>query len=212
MSLSRLLSICALTLSCGCGSYFTEAGHDLTVGAMQEATSDASKKKLTELATSAVQGARNEALGSTTQADIDKLVVSIGDSVRAQLNTLITAQLQAELRQLVVVIVNDLLGANTLHKADELREELVGAPLQKDIDALIAIEVPKITIAIEHSIQTPLAPIVNTVDQEAAKWKPIAVGFAVGSGCLLLCLVFALLIIRSHHNTIVKLLRERPGA
>ena len=200
-------------LSCGCGSYFSEAGHDLTVAALQEATSTTSKKNLTELATSAVQGARNEALGQTTQTDLDKMVASLGDSVRAQLNTLITSELRAELQQLVQTIINELFGANTRGQVAELREELFGAPLQKDLDAIIMSEVPKLTVAIQQSIQAPITPIVNEADAAAAKWKPIAIGFVVGSGCLLCCLIFALLIIRSHNSTIVRLLQNRrPGA
>jgi hypothetical protein len=197
-----------IVLSCGCAPYYTEVGHDITVGAMAEATSTASKKQLTELVVTATQGARDEALGQTTKEDIDNLVVSFGDSIRAQLNTLVTTELRTELRELVRVIVNELLGTNTMNKIGILREELVGAPFQRDIDAVIAAEVPKITAAIQTGIQIPLTPILNEADQEAAKWKPIAIGFAVGSGFLCLCLIFAYSIIRGHRQIITTLLKS----
>lgn len=193
-------TICLLLLSmlaCGCGSYFTNAGHDLTAGAMQEATSDTSKHKLTELTTSAVRGARDEALGSTTDADLRKLVASLG------------ASLQIQLKVIVAQVLDELLGTNAKNKIAGLREELVGAPLRADLDSLIAEEVPKLTLQLETSIKAPIAPIVKEVDQEAMKWKPIAIGFGVGGGCLLSCLVVALFIIRSHHKMLVALLKER---
>lgn len=200
----RWLIACMIVLTCGCSPYFTGVGHDLTMGAMDEVTSPSSKKHLTELAITAVRGARNEALGPTTQDELRQVVVVLGDSLREQLNTIITQELRAQVKQLVRMVVDELLGTNTLAKVGALREELVGQPLQHDLDALIAAEVPKLTLQIQQST----APIVKEADQELAKWKPIAIAFAVGSGFLLVGLVFAFFIIHSHHKTIGTLIAK----
>jgi hypothetical protein len=196
-------------LFCGCSPYFTGVGHDLTAGAMQEATSTASKKALTELTVSAMQGARNEALGTTTQADLKALTSGLGDDIRAQLNGLITAELTTQLRQLIRTLIDEALGVTTLQEVGALREELVGTALQQDIDAIITSEVPKLTQSLQHNIKVSLAPIETTADNDLAKWKPIAIGFAIGSGLLLICMVIGLvLVLRSHQKVLEAVMRR----
>lgn len=214
-------------LSCGCGSYFTEAGHDAATGAVGGVTSPDATKRLSDLTAAATKSARDELLGPNTDAElrallerldpeIQKLLRDTAATAREQLNTLITQELEARVRQLLRSSIDEALDAKTLGEANALREELVGTPLQKDLDALIDAAAPHLSAALAQAVQTSLAPLQSDLgkikvdaDTAAQKWKPIAIGFAVGTGILLICLVLAVLVIRSHHRMIATLMRER---
>ncbi len=214
----RLVVLLVLTCCCGCGSYFTSWGHDAATGAIDAVTNDNARKRVAALTTDAVKAAREEALGPTTDAELQRLVTAAGDTAKAQLNTMVvqlTATLQVQLRQMVRAAINEALGTTTLKEVGALREEVAGPPLQKDIDALIDSASPHLTQAVQQAIQTSLAPLkieVSTLktdaDAEAAKWKPIAIGFAIGCGFLLIGLIFGVYVLRSHRRIIESLLAQ----
>jgi hypothetical protein len=194
---------------CGCGAFFTGMGHDAATGAVNAVTSDDSKKKLSDLTTEATKAARDEALGQTTDDDIQKLIKNAGITTRAELEALITATFQARLRQTIRLAVDEMLGTKTLADADALREELLGKPFQDDLNAALDAAGPHLATAAQKAVQASLVPIntetntlKTTADAEAAKWKPIAIGFGIGGACLLACLVVLLIVLRSHRKII----------
>ena len=205
MGLRFIVLLLALEV-CGCGSYFTSVGHNAATGALDAVTSDDAKKKLAGLTTDATKAAREEALGSTTDAELQKLVSDTGASARAQLNDLITDALREKIRQTIRMAIDEALGKYTLKEADAFREELVGLPLQRDLDALIDAAAPHLASATKQAVdqalrgavQTTVTPLKADVDAEAAKWRPVAIGFAIGCGCLVVCLIFAVILIRGH--------------
>jgi F0F1-type ATP synthase membrane subunit c/vacuolar-type H+-ATPase subunit K len=221
-----IVALLVVLLCTGCASYFTGMGQNAATGAVNGITSDDSKKKLDGLASAATKAARDEALGPTTDADGQKLITDWGAALRGQLNTLITKELQDKLRETIRQAIDEALGKRTLKDVDALREELVGPPFQKDLDDAIDSAKPHLSSAVQDALQTSLGTIkvdlsnVQTqADQEAAKWKPIAIGFAIGTGFLLLCLIFAVILIRGHRKMIDKhqeiiasLVRERAKA
>lgn len=212
----RVLLSILITLCCGCGSYFTNMGHNAANGALDAVTSDDAKKKLAGLTTEATKAARDEALGPDTDAKLQKLITDAGVTTRAQLEQLITDALQERIRKTVRIAVDEVGSPKTLSDADTLRERLVGAPLQKDLNDLIDAAAPHLAAAVQQSVQSSLQPIKaeessikTAADAEAAKWKPIAIGFAVGSGFLVVCLVFAYLLLRHHRQVIETLVAAR---
>ena len=222
MASSRLVLLLALGL-CGCGStYFTGLGHDAAQGALNAVTSDAAKKQLSGLSTAATKAARDEALGPTTDAELQKLVLSTGKTTRAQVDELvaglITEALQAKLKQTVRQAIDEAFGKTTLKEAAALREELVGTPLQQDLDHLIDAAAPRLAKAVQQAVQASVAPLTKDAnqlkteaDQEAAKWRPVAIGFAVGAGILLICLIFSAFVILNHRRVIEALAKQRAG-
>ncbi len=214
---ARLIVLLLALEVCGCGSYFTGVGHDAASGALSAVTSDDTKKKLVSLTTEAVKGARDEALGPTTDAELQKLVNDTAATTRAQLNEMITVTLQERVRQTIRLAIDEALGKYTLKEADTLREELFGVPLQHDLDQLIDAAAPHLTQAVQGAvqqavqtaIQTSVTPLKTDVDQEAAKWRPIAIGFAVGTCLLVICLIFVAFALVSHRKVIEALVKER---
>ena len=213
--------VLALVLCCGCGTYFTGLGHNVATGALDEVTGDAGTKRLTDLEKKVVTTARDEALGPTTDAELQKLITDTGITTRAQLNELIagliTSALQEKLRETVRIAVNEALGSTTLKEVATFRETMVGMPLQKDLDDLIDSASPHLTRAlsaavhqaVQQAITVSIAPIKTDVDQEAAKWKPIAIGFAVGCGLLLIGLIFGGYVLWNHAKVIKRLTSGR---
>jgi hypothetical protein len=228
--MKHLLLLVVILFGCGCGSYFTGIGQNAAAGAVNGATSNDATNKLSGLTTAATKAARDEALGPTTDADLKKLIADLdpelqkvitdtGTTTRAQLNTLITQALQEKVQKALRLSIDEALGAKTMTEANALREELVGPPLQKDLDAIIDSVAPHLAQAVQQAVQSSLAPLQTDVtsiksqaDLEAAKWKPIAIGFGVGTGILLICLVLAVYVVRSHHQVIQTLVRERKPA
>jgi hypothetical protein len=225
-------------LSCGCGTLLAGAGQSTATGAVNGITSDASKQKIDSLVTDATKAARDEALGPNTNAQLQTLVsnsdtalqklltdtdarvqamiTNAGVNARGQLDTAISNKVQERLQQTIRLTIDEALGSATLQEADALREELVGAPLQKDVDALIDSAAPHLNQvvqqAVTQAVQSSITPIKTTADAEAAKWEPIAIGFAVGTALLILCIVILVHVLRSHKQVIDTLMKERQRA
>jgi hypothetical protein len=229
----RLWCVLLALACCGCGSFFTEAGHNATQGAVNAVTDPDSKKKLASLLTDATKAARDEALGTTTDADLQKLLKSAGVTTRAEvqqllkdagvttraeLEALITTALQEKLRQTARVTVDEVFGPPTLREVDALREHLVGQPFKDDLNGALDAAGPHLAQVVKQAVEAGLVPItteVNTLkvqaDAEATRWKPIAIGFGVGSGCLVVCIVVLGLALRSHRKVIESLATRLPS-
>jgi hypothetical protein len=204
-------------LLCGCGSYFTGVGHDAASGALGVVTSDDAKKRLSNLASEATKAARDEALGPDTDAKLQALIKNLGLTTRTELDSLITASFREQIRLLIRMAIDEALNQQSLQRLGTFREELVGTPLQMDIDALIDSATPHLTqavqsalqTAVQQTIQTSVVPLENTADKEAAKWKPIIIAFAISSFFLVVCLIFSAHTIMSHRKVIESLLKDR---
>jgi hypothetical protein len=220
---ARLALLLLILACCGCGSYFTGVGQSVGAGIVSGATSDDAKKKLSGLTADAVKAARDEALGPKTDAELrkliadtdvelQKLVADTGAATRAQVNEVLTRTLQERLRQTIRLTIDEAFGPTTLREAGVLREELVGPPLQRDVDALIDAAAPHLAKAVQQAVQVSITPLKTSADEEAAKWKPIAIAFAVGTGFLLICFAFGVYVIQGHRKVIHTLLTQREHA
>jgi len=219
----RSFVVALALLCCGCGSLFNGVGQNTAAGAITAATDADSQKKIDNVVTEATKAARDEALGPNTDAALQKLiadtdvklqaiVTETGKSAQGQLDGM-TASLQQRVQKTIRLTIDEALGATTIAEADALREELVGTPLQKDVDALIDSAAPHINQvvqqAVQQAVQTSIAPIKTTADAEAAKWEPIAIGFAVGAALLIVCCVILVHVLRAHRQVIDKLMAQR---
>lgn len=204
-----------LPILLGCGGSFNSWGHEAAAGALDGLTSpDAGAALATvgaEVAKAATSAARDEALGPTTSVDIDRLVTGAGASVRAQMDDLVATDLRPRLKQTIRLVIDEALGDATQRELDALRERLVGGPLQQDIDALaphLAQVVQASVAGAMASVQADVARDKAAADAEAAKWRPIVVGLAVGALALLACLGFAAYVIRRRTRTIAAMARS----
>jgi hypothetical protein len=201
-----------------CAPNLTNLGHEVGAGAVQAVTDDATKARLADMAQSATQAARDEALGPTTLAKLHVLTLQTGQDLRLQLaqttSELDLTPLREQVRQAVRIEVDEALGPLTLQRVGALREELVGAPLRSDVAQLLDESSPRLTAIVRDAVTAAevaaVAPIKADADREAAKWRPIAVTFAVGTGLLLVCLVVAVIVLRTHRRAI-RALERRMG-
>lgn len=193
-------------------------GHAAAVGAVDGVSLPDSKTRLAGVVTDATKAARDEAFGPTTETDIRNIVQDFGVTARGELESLITLRVQERLQQTVRLTLDEALGPTTLAEADALRERLLGQPLQNDLSAAIDGAAPHLSAVVQASLG-PLGKEVVTLktdaDSEAAKWKPIAIGFGIGSVGLLVCGVFLILALRSHrkviesHQKVIELLAQQ---
>jgi hypothetical protein len=206
----------AVLLACAACVDFSGIGHRTAAGAVDEVTTDASADRLAELAAKVSAAAAAGALGDASDLAVDRLVAAAGESARREIDAMITVRLQAKLRETVRLSLDEALGRATQREVDAIREELVGPPLRADLDALIDAAAPHLADALQKAVSASITPVEAQVaqakteaDQEAAKWRPIAIAFACGAGLLIVCLVLAVVLIRGHVKTIGALLRER---
>ncbi len=219
--LTALAVLATLLLACGCagcGSVLASAGRNTAVGALDAVTDKAATERLEALAAATAKAARDEALGPATVAAAEKLVAVAGVSVQRAIDNLATDTLQTKVRRAVRAAMDEALGRYTLQEASALREEMAGMPLQRDLDALIDAAAPHLSIVAKQVVESALqgaiielAPLKKEGDEEAERWRPIALGFAVGCACLMVCLAFAVFAVRSHRQVIEKLLAQRRG-
>jgi hypothetical protein len=225
---SRGVALALALLSTGCGNYYAASAHDAAQGALDTLTGPAANARYAATVATVVQtagaAARTElqrpetatALTALTTGEaaalrtaVTSTVQTAGTAARAELARIITAE-QGRLRQTVRLVIDEALGAKTQQEMADLREALAGAPLQYDIGAAIDSAAPHLAAAVTVAVGKVVLPVQAAADAEAAHWRPIAVGFAVGCALLLFCLVFAAWIIREHQRTIRTLVGQRP--
>jgi hypothetical protein len=223
-TLRALLAALLLLCSVSCASYVKGTSSTATTSAVATLTDDQSKKEFDALVTSAVAAARDQGFGPETQArlaaivralgeQLKALASALGDQLRAQLLSTRDAMLDQTLDKGVVRLREELLGAETrqllqqllseiVASAGPLREQLVGAPLRDDADALLADIGPRIDAAVQAS----LAKIQADANAEIAKYKLM---LAASGVVLLIVVVGAIYVVRSHRKIIDSLLASR---
>lgn len=212
--------LCLLAECQGCAPLLSGASHDATSGVVSDLTSPATEKRLGVLAATATSAARDEALGPKTQAEasalvaaldpeVQKLVAHTGAGARAQVDALVAGLVETRVRQAVRIAIDEALSPATELEADDLREQLLGAPLQKDVNAAIDSASPHLASAVAAAVKAGLAPVNADASRQEAKWEPIAVGLGVGVGLFFVCLLLAAWVIHTHHGVIAALMKER---
>ncbi len=223
-----LVAAVALTFCVGfcvsCASYVNGTASTAATGAVSAVTDPQSKAELDALVTSVVGTARDQALGPETQAKLTALVQALGaqlqalvktfgDQLRAELLSTRDAALDKTLHDQVSTLREELLGAETrrllaqllaeiLADAGPLREQLVGAPLRKDADALLADVGPRLDAAVQAS----LSKITAAADAEVAKYKLL---LAIAGVLLVGVVGAAIYLVRSHRKIIEALLAKQ---
>ena len=206
-------------LACaGCSAYYADSGHAAAAGALADLTSPAADAKYAEAAAGATKAAaavaRAELLGPETTAAAAALVKTTGDSLRLEVAGVVQTAgaglMRIDLRPTVRLVLDESFGDKTLREIDALRERLVGAPLRDDLNDAIDGAGPHLATVAAQALATATKPVQVAADAEAEKWKPIAVGFAVGCGLLLACLFFAGWLVREHQKTIRSLAARPP--
>ena len=189
----------------GCSSYYTTSGHAVAAGALADLTSPAADAKYAEAAAittrAAAVAARTELLGPETNAASAALVKNMGDAARTEISSIVQAAGDSARTQLRLTM-NETLGAATLQEIAALREQLVGAPFQSNLNGAIDSAAPHLAAAVSQALAKITLPVQAAADAEASKWRPIATAFAVGCGLLLICLGFTGWLVREHQKTI----------
>lgn len=227
--MNRRLAILAVALlPTGCASYYAASTHAAAQGALDTLTGPAANVRYAATVATVVQTAgaaarteleRPETIaaltalvtgeGAALRTAVASTVQTAGAAARAELDRTLLAE-QGQLRQTVRLVIDEALGAKTQQEIAALREELAGAPLQHDLGAAIDSAAPHPTAAVTAAVGKVVLPVQAAADAEAARWRPIAVWFAVGCALLLFCLVLAAWIIREHQRTIRTLVEQRP--
>jgi len=211
--------------TCSCAGAIGNAAKTATANAIDTATDAKSKEELDALTKTVTDTARDELLNDTTK----KRLLEIVDAVLADAKTqavgirdaLLDAKLEAEvkalreellgdsLRKMVRRLIDEALGPVTLAELDALRERLVGPPLQKDVDDLIAAEAPKLSAAVQASINSAVADANKQADAEIAKYKTLVIAIAAVACALLISLgIFIHLITRTHRKIMTALIER----
>ena len=206
----------AMAVVTGCAPYVQSVSRSATAGAVDGLTSPEATWKLdglsAEAAAAGVAGAREEAFGPATMAEVRALVASLGASLREQLVLTRDGLLDETLRAEIAKLRLELLGPETrklvLALAEEVREELLGAPLRADVDALLVDATPKIADLVTKAVQAALAPVKADASAEAEKYKTVAIGLGVSALALTAALGATVYLVLSHRKLLAALLER----
>jgi len=218
-TLKAVVLACALA-TIGCGAAITDAGRSATTGAIDAVTKKESA--LAEDEAKLVAVARETAIGAGAREDVKKLTDMINVELQkalADTNTNVEIDVRAlagRLRQELRLTIDESLGGPTLKEADALREQLMGPPLQKDVNALIDTVGPHLAQMVQGAVEQALKAAQKTANTEAselsqeadaaaAKWRLVAIGFAVGGVALLVSLAIAIRRVTHYQRTIAAL-------
>jgi hypothetical protein len=197
----KILFLLLLLLTSCAGSLSNLTDH-ATQGAIDVLTSNDNANKLSSLATHVVSSARDEALGSTTNQEIQNLISDSGQTSQAEINKIISV-FQQQLVSSIRLVLDEVFSKTTFQEVGNLRENLIGQPFRDDLNRAILEASPQLNQAIQLAIQTSFSPIKIEADVEAQKWKPIALTFAIGCVFLLISLILGFfLALRSHRKVI----------
>lgn len=189
--MKHLLLLVLLSL-CACSPSVSKLAQSATNGAVSSVTSPESQVKIDKLLTSAVAAARDEALSPVTSDRLKQIV------------DLLLADIHKQIVALVRDAIDEATGPVSEAAIADLREQLVGAPLRKQVDDMIDQAGPHIATAIQLSLQ----PIKADADAEASKWKMVA----IVSGCSGIVLIFALAmtvhVLRTHKKLVQRLMEK----
>lgn len=210
----------------GCGAAITNASRSAATGALG-AAQERVPALAASAAASAASAARDQVLGAVTDEDVRTLVATADAQFTEDAETLVkqlAATLQTRVRETVTstlrLSIDEALGARSQAEVDALRERLVGAPLQQDVNALIDAAQPHLAKALQAAVMplaTQLSAQVTTdlhtalvdanklkadADAAAAHWKPIAIALAISVVAFAAALGFAVMLVRKHTRTI----------
>jgi hypothetical protein len=200
-----------VTLAFASSGCLTEWGRELSTGAVYGLTTPEATQRIGALASSASTAAgesvREEILGKKTDLAATRLIQTAGNSVDAEL-----ASLTPQIRSMVRLSIDEALGKETQAEITALREQILGAPARADVNALLDSASPHVAQVLKDAVSGAVAPVEVDIHQanaeastEAAKWRPIAMAFALGCGLLLVAIVLAVILIRSHQKTLAAL-------
>ena len=210
---SRALPVLLLT---GCASYYTASGRAAAEGALDDLTGPDAGARYAAVAAETTRAAgaaaRSELLGLETQVAATALIKTVGDTAKSEVAGVVRAagggaraellKERTDLLKTVRLALDEALSKETLREVAALREELAGAPLQDDLDAIVDSAAPHLAVAVTTALGKVVLPVQAAADAEAAEWRPVAIAFAVGCGLLVVCLGFAGWLIRGHQQTI----------
>jgi hypothetical protein len=180
----------------GCGGFIHDAARSAAEGAVAGVTSTDAAAALTHAGREVVAGARDEALGPATKAQLEALVRTLG----------------ASLRQQVITLREDVLDSADLRwEIGQLREALVGAPLRADVDAMIDEAAPHLAAAVALAMEKALVPLREQADAASATWRTTALVVGGASLALLLALGVAIYELRAHRRAFAALLDSKIG-
>jgi len=212
MTFWKLLVVSSILMISGCGGYLTNWGGDVTKGVTNDLTSDAGVAELSTLTKDLVASARNEALGTETNKQLQVLLTNAGETANVELIKLFVV-LKKQLQLMVRESIDQALGDQTLAEIAVAREQLVGEPLRNDLDLAIDEITPQLDQAVQSVVNASAMALkeqadaeVLKVNAEEAKWKSIAVAFVIGSGFLLVGLILGLLLFLSHERSHLKII------
>lgn len=197
-----LLALYLVSCCTGCAGYYHDAAQSAANGAAAGLV--ANDPGLARLGSDIAGAARDQVFGPVAQAELDALANGLVRTASTLLAQRIHDIVQQELQVLLASLPDireTLVGTPLRDDGAALREELFGAPMRADLDALIDAEVPRLTAALALQAR----PVEQNLDSEIAKWRPIAIGFAVGCASLLVGLA---LLLHRHNQIIEKVLRR----
>jgi hypothetical protein len=203
--------------NCGCAGALTNLGHDVSQGAFNTITSDAGASELSGLTKDIVASARDEALGPETNKQMQLLLSDANKTIEAELTKLLE-MVRQQLRLVIREAIDEALGEKTIQEIGAMREQLAGAPLREDLRLAIEGITPELDQAFVSAVNASVSPIKTQAellkeqaDAEAVKWKPIALGFVIGSAFLLIGLILGLVLFVLHersHRKIIEALTK----
>lgn len=209
--------LCAiLAVACvACGGAYQQAGSNVATGAINATDTPVEQKKIDDISANASKAATQAAISTALSPDNRKAMT---DALSLTLSSSITSAapaldgLRSHVRLIVKGALDEALTGPALQEAivyvDTLREHLVGQPFRDASDAWVADLGPKLGTSMGQAFKRAAGQVTPTLDAEAAKWKPIAIGFGAGAGALLLTVIVLTWALHGHRKVIEQLARR----
>jgi hypothetical protein len=196
------LIVSALLLA-GCGGMNAvdqpayNAGDYLAAGVLRGLGDPAAKKEIDDLVTSAAISGRDVVLGEKTHDWIVRLETDLLLELRRELKLLVVESKEEVLRDLDAQVKKIVSAAVASVPLNDVREQLVGAPLRQDLRLALTDLDPQLQDMIRRASANAatgasgvIASDVAVIDQDLSKWKWIAITLAVA--------VFILVFMHAH--------------
>jgi hypothetical protein len=196
----------AATLT-ACGGAYQQVGAKITRGATSVLDDPVERKKIDDAgaeAAKAAAGGAADVLQERLPPIIESTLTLAGQTTRTQVGYL-AGDLRSHVRLLGSSLDEVLVSPEMLAAIDALRERLVGQPLRDDGDKLAASLGASVGASMGQAFNKAIATVRPSIDAEASKWKPIAIGFGVGAGALLLMVIILVWTVRGHRQIIERL-------
>ena len=207
----------------GCSPILSNAGQAVATGAIQGATSQASRAELRAAETEILTATRDETLSPETERKVQALVDTLLVDMRLQLTATRDVLLgDAKLTQEVAALRDTLLGASSRAELEALVrgavDEALSTKTQGEVDALLDSAEPHLEMVLAGVIEgiTPelegmLKSTSSAAEKELASLRSYFLWAVAGIGCLLalvLAIIVALIVMRSEHKKLAKRVRN----